>query len=98
MKIEDLKELAKIIALAQDIREESFVEHAGGPREFYGYYTCDMHSAALNAAAQITSLPHEHVIVEGIAKLVYLLNTGFWNDIQAWNSDILNLPEDGDSK
>ena len=93
MKIEDLKELARIVELAQAIREESFVELAGGPREFDGYYTCDMYSAALNAAAQITSLPHEHVIVEGIAKLVYLLNTGFWNDSQAWHADISNLPE-----
>ena len=93
MKIGDLKELARIIALAQDIREESFVEHAGGPLEFYGYYTCDMYSAALNAAAQITRLPHEHVIVEALAQLVYMINTEFWNDIQAWNSDIINLPE-----
>ena len=94
MRIKDLQELAKVIELAQDIREESFVEHTGGPGEFYGYHTCDMYSAALNAAAQITSLPHEHVLVEGIAQLVYLLNTGFWNDIQAWNADILKLTEE----
>ena len=69
MKIGDLKELARIVELAQAIREESFVELAGGPRELSGYYTCDKHSAALKAAAQITRLPHEHVLVEGISKL-----------------------------
>ena len=94
MRIEDLKELAKIISLAQDIREESFVQPDRISPGNVGHYMCDMYSAALNAAAQITSLPHEHVIVEGIAQLVYLLNTGFWNDIQAWNSDILKLPEE----
>lgn len=96
MRVKDLKELAKIVALAQDIREESFVQpDSKGPGQ-HGHYMCDMYRAALNAAAQITSLPHEHVIVEGIAQLVYLLNTRFWNDIQAWSTDILNLPEEGD--
>ena len=94
MKIEDLKELARIIALAQDIREESFVEHAGGPRELCGYYTCDKHSAALKAAAQVTNLPHEHILVKGIAQLVYLLNSELWMDMQDWNADILKLPEE----
>ena len=98
MRIQDLKELAKIIDLAQDIREKSYVRpDSKGPGQ-HCHYMCDMYRAALNAAAQITRLPHEHVLVEGIAQLVYLLNTGFWNDIQAWNADILNLPEDGDSK
>ena len=93
MRVKDFKELAKIIELAQDIREESYVRpDSMGPGQ-HGHYMCDMYRAALNAAAQITRLPPEHVIVEGIAKIVYLLNTGFWNDIQAWNADILKLPE-----
>ena len=96
MRIEDLKELAKIISLAQDIREESFVQPDRISPGNVGHYMCDMYSAALNAAAQITRLPHEHVIVEALAQLVYMINTEFWNDIQAWNADILNLPEEGD--
>ena len=94
MRIEDLKELAKIVALAQDIREKSFVQPERVSPGFVGHYMCDMYEAALNAAAQITRLPHEHALVEGIAQIVYLLNTEFWNDIQAWNDDILKLPEE----
>ena len=94
MRIRDLKELAKIIALAQDIRENSFVQPDSKGPGHHGHYMCDMYRAALKAAAQITSLPHEHALVEGIAKLVYLLNTEFWNDIQDWNADILKLPEE----
>ena len=98
MEIKDLKELANIIALAQDIREESFVQpDSKGPGQ-HGHYMCDMYRAALKAAAQITRLPHEHILVEGIAQLVYLLNSELWRDMQDWNADILNLPEDGDSK
>ena len=98
MKIEDLKELAKIIALAQDIRENSFVHPERISPGLVGYYTCAMNEAALKAAAQVTKLPHDHVLVEGIAQLVYLLNSELWNDIRWWSADILNLPEDGDSK
>ena len=98
MKIEDLKELARIVELAQDIRENSFVQPERISPGFVGHYTCDKYSAALNAAAQITRLPHEHVLVEGVAQLVYLLNSELWNDVQGWNADILKLPEDGDSK
>lgn len=98
MKIGDLKELARIVELAHAIREESFVKLAGGPRELCGYYTCNKYCAALKAAAQITRLPHEHVLVGGIANLVYLLNSELWDDMQGWNADILKLPEDGDSK
>ena len=98
MRIQDLKELANIIALAQDIREESFVQPDSKCPGQHGHYTCDKYSAALNAAAQITRLPHEHVLVEGVAQLVYLLNSELWNDVQGWNADILKLPEDGDSK
>ena len=98
MRIRDLKELAKIIALAQDIHEKSYVRpDSMGPGQ-HGHFMCDMYRAALNAAAQITRLPHEHVLVEGIAQLVYLLNSELWRDMQDWNADILNLPEDGDSK
>lgn len=93
MNAKDLKELAKIIALAQDIRENSFERPDSMEPGSHGHYMCDMYSAALNAAAQITRLPHEHVLVEGIAQLVYLLNTEVWNEIQAWNADILKLPE-----
>ena len=94
MRIRDLKELAKIIALAQDIHEKSYVRpDSKGPGQ-HGHYMCDMYRAALNAAAQITRLPHEHVLVEGIAQLVYLLNSELWNDMQGWNADILKLPEE----
>ena len=94
MKIEDLKELARIIALAQDIREESYVPPDRLDPGYYGRYMCDRYSAALKAAVQVTNLPHEHVLVEGIAQLVYLLNSELWNDVRAWNSDILKLPEE----
>ena len=94
MRIKDLKELAKIIELAQDIREESFVPPDRLGPGCYGYYMCDMYRAGLKAAAQVTNLPHEHVIVEGLAQLAYMLNTEFWNDIQAWNADSLKLPEE----
>ena len=94
MRIRDLKELAKIIALAQDIREKSYVRpDSMGPGQ-HCHYMCDMYSAALNAAAQITRLPHEHVLVEGIAQLVYLLNSELWVDIQGWNADIFKLSEE----
>ena len=64
MRIEDLKELARIILLAQDIREKSFVPpDSKGPGQ-HGHFMCDMYSATLKAAAQITRLPHEHVLVE----------------------------------
>ena len=96
MGIEDLKELAKIIELAQDIREESFVPPDSMGPQCHGHFMCDMYRAGLKAAALVTNLPHEHVLVEGIAQLVYLLNSEFWNDIQAWNADILKLPEEGD--
>lgn len=97
MRIEDLKELAKIVALAQDIREKSFVQpdSMGRPGR-HGYYACDTYKAGLEAAAQVTNLPQEHVIVEGLAQLVYLLNSELWNDMQGWNADILKLPEEGD--
>ena len=95
MRIRDLKELANIIALAQDIREESYVPPPeDAPSWNVGHYNCGQYGAALNAAAQITKLPHEHVLVEGIAQLVYLLNSELWNDIQGWNADILKLPEE----
>ena len=94
MEIKDLKELAKIIALAQDIRVKSYVRPDSiGPGQ-HEHFMCDMYSAALNAAAQITKLPHEHVLVEGIAQLVYLLNSELWLDMQGWNADILKLPEE----
>ena len=96
MRIEDLKELAKIISLAQDIREESFVQPDRKSPGNVGHYMCDMYRAGLEAAAQVTNLHHEHVLVEALAHLVYMINTEFWNDIQAWNADILNLPEEGD--
>ena len=94
MKIEDLKELAKIVALAQDIRVKSFVPPDSGRTDSQGHFMCGMYNAALNAAAQITSLPHEHVLVEGIAQLVYLLNSELWLDMQGWNADILKLSEE----
>ena len=96
MRIEDLKDLAKIISLAQDIQEKSFgpPESLGPGR--HGYYACDVYKAGLEAAAQVTNLPQEHVIVEGLAQLVYLLNSELWNDMQGWNADILKLPEEGD--
>ena len=93
MRIRDLKELAKIIALAQDIREESFVPPDSGRTDSQGHFMCGMYNAALKAAAQITRLPHEHILVEGIAQLVYLLNSELWRDMQDWNADILKLPE-----
>ena len=96
MRVKDLKDLANIIALAQDIREKSYVRpDSYGPGQ-HGHFMCDMYSAALKAAEQVTNLPHEHVLVEGIAQLVYLLNSELWNDMQGWNADILKLPEEGD--
>ena len=94
MRVKDLKDLAKIISLAQDIREESFVQPDRISPGNVGHYMCDMYSAALKAAAQVTNLPHEHVLVEGIAQLVYLLNSELWNDMQGWNADILKLSEE----
>lgn len=94
MEVRDLQELAKIIALAQDFREESFVHPDRTSPRTVGHYTCSIYNAALKAASQVTNLPHEHVLVEGIAQLVYLLNSELWNDMQAWNADILKLPEE----
>ena len=95
MKIEDLKELAKIIALAQDIREESYVPPPEEASSWnVGHYDCGQYRAGLKAAAQVTNLPHEHVLVEGLAQLVYLINSELWNDVQAWNADISKLPEE----
>ena len=94
MRIEDLKELAKIIELSQLIQEESFVQpDSMGPGR-HVYYACDTYKAGLEAAAQVTNLPQEHVIVEGLAQLVYLLNSELWNDMQGWNADILKLSEE----
>ena len=93
MRIEDLKGLAKIISLAQDIREKSFVPPDSMAPQCHGHYMCNMYKAGLEAAAQVTNLPLEHVIVEGIAQLVYLLNSELWYDMQGWNADILKLPE-----
>ena len=97
MRVKDLKELAKIIELAQDTLRMRFVtpESLGRPGR-HGYYACDTYKAGLEAAAQVTNLPQEHVIVEGLAQLVYLLNSELWNDMQGWNADILKLPEEGD--
>ena len=93
MKIEDLKELAQIISLAQDIREESFKPNEDTQAFLPGHYTCNRYDSAIKAASQITKLPHEHMIVKAIAQIVYLLNTGMWNDVSAWSRDILKLPE-----
>ena len=94
MRVKDLQELAKIIALAQDFREESFVHPDRTSPRTFGHYTCSKYDAALKAAAQVTNLSHEHVIVEGIAQLVYLLISEWWNDMKVWNADILKLPEE----
>lgn len=93
MRVKDLQELAKIIALAQDFREESFVHPDRTSPRTFGHYTCSEHDAAIKAAAQVTNLSHEHVIVEEIAQLVYLLNYAWWNDMQVWTAEILKLPE-----
>ena len=93
MRVKDLQELAKIIALAQDIRENSFVQPDSMERSRLGHYMCDMYSAALKATLRFTELPHNDAVVKSVAQLVYLLNSELWNDIQAWNADILKLPE-----
>lgn len=93
MNVNNLKELAQIISLAQDIREASFKPNEDTPAFLLGRYTCSRYDSAIKAASQITKLPHEHMIVEAIARIVYLLNTGMWNDVSAWSRDILKLPE-----
>ena len=79
-----LKTLSSVIAVAQDIREESFVD---------GRYKVSMHDSSVRAAVRVLNLHKDHTTVEAVATVVYLLNELAWNDIQAWAADVENLEE-----
>lgn len=98
MRVKDLQELAKIIELSQELRKASYVQPTVSTPYAIGYYTSSLYESALEAAAQTLSLPHEHVTVEGIAQLVYMLNSTAGNDIREWSTDIINYKSEEESK